>query len=368
MNSTAWRLPSVIVPVLSSRSTSTSPAASTARPDSAITLRLIMRSMPAMPIALRRPPIVVGIRHTSRATSTVIVTGVPWPATPTLNTEYGYSVAQTSRNRIVKPTSRMFSAISFGVFCRRAPSISAIMRSMKPSPGLAVMRISSQSDSTTVLPVTALRSPPDSRITGALSPVTALSSTDATPSITSPSAGIASPAWTSTTSPFRSAVDGTVSDGALRSGRTSRRAEIVRRARRSASACALPRPSASASAKFAKTHGEPQPDRHAADERRGRLALPAERLEEQDRREHAADLHDEHHRVAELLARIQPQERIPDRHRQIIGLLGCRAVRRCLRSCCLLSPHLKVVPAISSRCSTIGPSASTGRKLSAPSR
>ncbi len=38
MNSTAWRLPSVIVPVLSSSSTSTSPAASTARPDMAITL------------------------------------------------------------------------------------------------------------------------------------------------------------------------------------------------------------------------------------------------------------------------------------------------------------------------------------------
>ena len=39
-NAVAWRLPSVIVPVLSSSSTSTSPAASTARPDMAITLRL----------------------------------------------------------------------------------------------------------------------------------------------------------------------------------------------------------------------------------------------------------------------------------------------------------------------------------------
>ena len=38
MNAAAWRLPSVIVPVLSSSSTSTSPAASTARPDMAITL------------------------------------------------------------------------------------------------------------------------------------------------------------------------------------------------------------------------------------------------------------------------------------------------------------------------------------------
>ena len=69
--------PSVIVPVLSSSSTSTSPAASTARPDMAITLAWIMRSMPAMPMAESRPPIVVGIRHTSRATSTVTVIGVP---------------------------------------------------------------------------------------------------------------------------------------------------------------------------------------------------------------------------------------------------------------------------------------------------
>ena len=39
-------------------------------------------------------------------------------------------------------------------------------------------------------PVTAERSPPDSRITGADSPVIAASLTEATPSITSPSDGI----------------------------------------------------------------------------------------------------------------------------------------------------------------------------------
>ena len=38
-NSVAWRLPKVIVPVLSSSSVCTSPAASTARPDIASTLR-----------------------------------------------------------------------------------------------------------------------------------------------------------------------------------------------------------------------------------------------------------------------------------------------------------------------------------------
>ena len=44
----------------------------------------IMRSMPAMPMADSRAPIVVGIRHTSKATSTVTVTGVPCPAAVTL--------------------------------------------------------------------------------------------------------------------------------------------------------------------------------------------------------------------------------------------------------------------------------------------
>ena len=71
-NSAAWRLPSVIVPVLSSSSTSTSPDASTARPDSASTLRRTSRSMPAMPIADSSAPIVVGISATSSATSVVI--------------------------------------------------------------------------------------------------------------------------------------------------------------------------------------------------------------------------------------------------------------------------------------------------------
>ena len=83
----------------------------------------------------------------------------------------------------------MLSAISFGVFCRSAPSTSLIMRSRKVEPGAAVMRTRIQSDSTCVPPVTAERSPPDSRMTGADSPVIAASLTEATPSITSPSDG-----------------------------------------------------------------------------------------------------------------------------------------------------------------------------------
>ena len=76
-NSSAMRLPKVIVPVLSSSSVSTSPEASTARPDFAITFALTSRSMPAMPIAESSPPIVVGIRVTSSATRKTTGTVVP---------------------------------------------------------------------------------------------------------------------------------------------------------------------------------------------------------------------------------------------------------------------------------------------------
>ncbi len=77
MTSVAMRLPKVMVPVLSSSSVSTSPAASTARPDVASTLNFSSRSMPAMPMADSRPPMVVGMRVTSSATSMGTDTSVP---------------------------------------------------------------------------------------------------------------------------------------------------------------------------------------------------------------------------------------------------------------------------------------------------
>ncbi len=123
--------------------------------------------------------------------------------------ENGCSVTVASRKMIVRPDSRMFSAISFGVFCRLAPSTRAIIRSRNVSPARAVIRTTIWSDSTRVPPVTAERSPPDSRITGADSPVMADSSTDAMPSITSPSDGIISPADTTHTSPTPSCDDAT---------------------------------------------------------------------------------------------------------------------------------------------------------------
>ncbi len=94
----------------------------------------------------------------------------------------------------VRLTRTMLSAISFGVFWRRAPSIIDIMRSRKELPSSAVTRTTIRSLVTRVPPVTALRSPPLSRMTGADSPVMADSSTVAMPSTTSPSAAIRSPA------------------------------------------------------------------------------------------------------------------------------------------------------------------------------
>ena len=143
----------------------------------------------------------------------------------------------------------MVSAISFGVFWRFAPSTMEIMRSRKPRPFSIVTRMTMRSLMTRVPPVTALRSPPLSRMTGADSPVMAASSTVAMPSMTSPSAGITSPASHTTWSPFCRLGAGTFSSRPF----FSSRATVSLRALRKLSACALPRPSATASAKFAKS-------------------------------------------------------------------------------------------------------------------
>src|SRR5271154_4685249 len=160
----------------------------------------------------------------------------------------GFSVTTASRKTIVSAASRIVSASSFGVFWRLAPSTSEIMRSKKPSPGLHVMRILSSSESTRVPPVTALRSPPASRMTGADSPVMADSSTVAAPKIISPSAGMISLVRTTMTSPLRSESASTIS---IFSSSAILFALVRVRVARSDFACALPRPSATASAKLA---------------------------------------------------------------------------------------------------------------------
>ncbi|MPM46047.1 hypothetical protein SDC9_92741 [bioreactor metagenome] len=152
---------------------------------------------------------VVGIRHTSSAISTVNPTTVPEPACATANAENGLSVTITIMNTSVSPTSKIDNASSFGVFWRLADSTMEIMRSRNDSPGFTVICTTSQSDSTRVPPVTDEKSPPASRITGAESPVMALSSTDATPSSTVPSSAMVSPASIKITAPERSSLEGT---------------------------------------------------------------------------------------------------------------------------------------------------------------
>ncbi len=100
-------------------------------------------------------------------------------------------------------------------------------------------------------PVTAERSPPASRITGADSPVIALSSTEAMPSTISPSAGTMSSTFTRTRSPGFSARLEMIS-WVSASTAASLRAGVSDWVARRLSARALPRPSAKASAKLAK--------------------------------------------------------------------------------------------------------------------
>ena len=144
----------------------------------------------------------VGARQTNSATRTA----VDWMALSYI--AIGCSVTTATSRISVSPAIRMSSATSFGVFCRLAPSTRAIMRSRNVSPGLEVIWTTIRSDRTTVPPVTAERSPPDSRITGADSPVMADSSTTARPSATSPSPGMTCPAVTTTRLPAFNCVDG----------------------------------------------------------------------------------------------------------------------------------------------------------------
>ena len=174
----------------------------------------------------------------------------------------------------MKVDSTSDRAISFGVRWRMAPSTSAIMRSRNVLPAEAVIFTTMRSDRTRVPPVTPERSPPASRTTGADSPVMADSSTEAIPATISPSLGMICPASTTTRSPSCNAVETVASmrppapfsspaparesvGNSMTSGTSSLRrtlkAGVSWRVLRSESACALPRASASASAKLANS-------------------------------------------------------------------------------------------------------------------
>jgi hypothetical protein len=210
----------------------------------ASTLRCTRRSIPAMPMAESSAPMVVGMSETNSAMSTV------WDRSVSAYRANGRSVTTAATKVIVSPASRMLRAISFGVLRRSAPSTRAIMRSRNDWPGSWVTSITSRSESSFVPPVTAERSPPASRITGADSPVMADSSTEPTPSMISPSAGMMSPASTTTMSPRSRSGAGT---SLITPSEARRNAVVVCRVARRALAWALPRPSAMASAKFANS-------------------------------------------------------------------------------------------------------------------
>ena len=221
---------------------------------------------------------------------------------------------------MVSPTSRMVSAISLGVFWRLAPSTSEIIRSRNDSPGLAVICTTMWSETTVVPPVTAERSPPLSRITGADSPVMANSLTVAMPLTTSPSPGMMSPACTSTRSPLRSDRGGDhlpgrgvdapqlpglgVGLGPAQTGRLG-----------------LAPPLGHRFGEVGEQHGEPQPGSDLTDQA-GLRARRAQVADEDQGRQQGGDGGDEDHRVAEQHARVELAERV---HRR---LAKDRAVER----------------------------------------
>ena len=162
-----------------------------------------------------------------------------------------------------------------------------------------------QSESTWVPPVTAERSPPDSRMTGADSPVIAASLTEATPSITSPSEGMKSPASTITTSPGRRSSDGhAVEGGRGPRGRAGFFAMMSVRVALRLAAWALPRPSATASAKLAKSSVN-QSQRMIWKVKPRFAGAGREVAQEEDGGEERHDLDDEHHRVADHRPRVE---------------------------------------------------------------
>ena len=181
------------------------------------------------------------------------------------------------------------------------------------------------------------------------------SSTVAMPSITSPSQGTSSPACTSTTSPLRSSPAGCFQVVAPKRGSRRRVAHESFFMPRRLAACALLRPSASASARFANSTVIQSQQAIAPMKLAGASPGPEQRLDPESGREQAAHEHDEHHRIANLLARIELGEGVDEGRTQELrreqGEAGAGH-----------GGFVRVSAGqTSARCSTTGPSASAGR-------
>ena len=215
----------------------------------------------------------------------------------------------------------MLSAISFGVLRRSAPSTSAIIRSRNDLPGSCVTSITSRSESS-------LRAAGDGRAVAA---------------------GLADHgrrlAGDRRLVDRADALDDLAVGGddlarlddddvaALQLGRrhlleravAQPCAIVVVRVARSAFACALPRPSAIASAKFANSTVSQSQIAITPTNQSCPCRPRARSRKKIAGRDHAAELDDEHHRVLELQPRVELRERVPDRRER-----RARA-RRCLR-------------------------------------
>ena len=179
------------------------------------------------------------------------------------------------------------------------------------------------------------------------------------PSITSPSPGIMSPASATTTSPLRRVEAGTRSSRPFRSFR----AWVSWRRPRKAAAWALPRPSASASAKFAKRTVN-QSQRATCPVKIGEAA-PAEGATRS--RIHTSvvstlpDLDHEHDRVADHHPRVELADAVEKCRAEERDLPTPRRLSRCARS--WLRTPFRTAPR---KCSTIGDRPSAGKNVSAP--
>ena len=185
------------------------------------------------------------------------------------------------------------------------------MRSRNDLPGSWVISTTIRSDSTLVPPVTAERSPPASRITGADSPVIADSSTEAIPSITVPSPGIALP---------RLDHDDVAADelgGGLLAAVAQLRGRL-RPHRPQARRLGAPASLRQRLGEVGEDDGQPEPDGDAEGEPGGLVAAAeraaAEELDQPgDGGDEGADLDHEHDRVAHLDPRVELAHRLDQR-------------------------------------------------------
>ena len=282
--------------------------------------------MPAMPIAEISAPIVVGIRQTSSAIST----GIGMRRAGVVRERL--SVTTTSRKTSVSTASRMLSAISFGVFCRTAPSTSAIMRSRNVSPGFDVilhhdpvrqhLRAAGHRGA-----IAAGLADHRRRFAGDRRFVDAGDAFDDLAVAGNHLAGLDAD---DVAGAQRAGVDRLALAAGEHANGRGLGLRLAQRGR-----LRLAAPFGHRLGEVGEQHGEPEPERDLPGKQR--LAGAAEQLlDPDDRRHQAADLDDEHHRVPDLDPRIELAERVGDRlptmpdprSRSCVRVLPCTVHRR----------------------------------------